>query len=374
MAATTNERLKWLDPKTVATVLIAKFLVLLVGAQSYSIVNNLSFDGSNTFLSIWARWDAAHYVQIAKLGYTAIGEDRFLIVFFPFYPALVYLFSIVFRDPLVSAFIVTGLASVALGLVFRELVRLDHPEKTAQMAVLFLFIFPTSYFLHIPYTESLFLALTIGSFLAARKKRWLIAGILGALAGATRINGLILIPALAFELWDEYRTTRKIDKKWLFLMLVPVGFATYLTLNYIVAGDPTMFMIYQREHWFRYFQFPWQGMIDCYERMFSPQAADAHMIGYQEFLFVVIGFAATVAGWRWLRGSYRIWMAANWLLFVSTSFVLSVPRYTLMLFPIFILMALIARKNWSVQVFFILWSILFLSLFITQFVRDKWAF
>lgn len=369
-----GRKFKWLDLKVIATVLVTKFLILIFGAQAFRTVNDLPIDQTNSFLGIWNRWDAGHYLKIAESGYTAVGEDRFLIVFFPFYPLLVDLFAIVFRDYLISAFIVSGLASVALGLGFRELIKLDYSEKTAQIAVLFLFIFPTSYFLHIPYTESLFLALTLGCFLAARKKFWLAAGVLGALACLTRINGLVLIPALAFEIWSEYRETRKFNPNWLFLILIATGFGTYLALNYFLTGDPAMFLVHQREHWHRYFRVPWEGIWETYQRIYSPKPADSQMMGLQELLFVIIGVFATIGGWRHLRNSYRVWMGVNWLLFVSTSFVLSVPRYTLTLFPIFTLMALTARRNWWINVLFIVWSILFLSLFITQFVRGWWAF
>jgi 4-amino-4-deoxy-L-arabinose transferase-like glycosyltransferase len=326
-------------------------------------------------LEIWDHWDATLYLKIAQSRrYTGVGEDRFLIVFFPFYPLLVALFRIVFRDNLLSAFIVSGAASVALGLAFRELVRLDFSEKTAQLAVLFLFIFPTSYFLHIPYTESLFLALTVGCFLAARKRVWLAAGILGGLACLTRVNGVILILALAFEIWEEYRETRSFNKKWFFLAMVPMGFAAYLALNYFVTGNAMMFLVYQREHWFRYFRPPWEGIWETYKKIYNLKPMDAQMYGVQELLFVSIGLFAIIIGWRHLRNSYRVWMTANWLLFVSTSIVLSVPRYTLTLFPLFILMALAALRNWWVNVLFIVWSVLFLSLFVTQFVRGEWAF
>jgi 4-amino-4-deoxy-L-arabinose transferase-like glycosyltransferase len=297
-----------------------------------------------------------------------------LIVFFPFYPALVAAFQIVFRDYLLSAFLVSALASVALAMAFRELTRLDHDEKTSQLAVLLLFIFPTSYFLHIPYTESLFLALTVGCFLAARKRMWLAAGALGAVACVTRINGLILFPALAFEVWEEYRDKQRFDRKWLFLLLVPFGFGLYLFLNYVVTGDALIFMTYQREHWYRYFRFPWDGIWETVKRINNPRPIDAMMTGVQELLFVAIGLFATIAGWKHLRNSYRIWMAANWLLFVSTSFVLSVPRYTISLFPLFILMARSARQSWALRVLFIVWSILFLALFSSQFVKGGWAF
>jgi Gpi18-like mannosyltransferase len=374
MARKNIGKIKWLNIKVIATVLIVKYLILSFAAQSYQIVTDTPLEGTNTFLGIWNRWDAAHYLKIAQFGYTGVGEDRFLIVFFPFYPALVALLEIVVGDYLISAFIVSALATFGLGLAFRELVKLDYSEKTAQLAVLFLLIFPTSYFLHIPYTESLFLALTVGCFLAARKKAWVIAGILGGLACLTRVNGLILIPAIAFEVWDEYRETRLFNRKWFFLALIPSGFGAYLALNYFVAGDPLMFLTYQREHWFRYFRPPWEGIWETYKKLANPKPNDAQMQGNQELTFVVIGFVATVAGWKYLRGSYRVWMLSNWLLFVSTSMVLSVPRYTITLFPLFILMALAAMRNWWANVLIIVWSILFLSLFVIQFGRGWWAF
>lgn len=364
----------WLNINVILTVVVSKALLLIFAAQAYVIVSEKPFTGNDSFLGIWGRWDAVQYLKIAQEGYVANGDDRFLIVFFPLYPALVALLQFILSDQLLSAFIVTGVASLAAGLVLRNLVRLDHSEKTAQLAVIFLFIFPTSYFLHIPYTESLFLALIIGAFLAARKRFWVVAGMLGCFACLTRINGLILFPALLFEAVIEYRESRQFNSKWLFLLLIPLGFSGYLALNYIVAGDPLIFLTYQREHWFRYFRWPWEGVWETIKRIDNPKVADAEMTGVQEVLFVLIGAAATIFGWRQLRNSYRVWMAANWLLFVSTSFVLSVPRYTLSLFPLFILMAMAARVSRAVNFGFWVWSLLFLSLFSIQFVRGNWAF
>ncbi|MCC6328147.1 MAG: glycosyltransferase family 39 protein [Acidobacteria bacterium] len=362
------------DLNVIAAVLAIKGLILFFGAQAYQIVNDRPLDGANSFLGIWNHWDAALYLKIAETGYTAVGDDRYLIVFFPFYPALVHLTAIVAGNYLTSAFIVSGLASVALGLAFNKLVKLDHSERTAHRAVLFLFIFPTAYFLHIPYTESLFLALSVGCFLAARKRYWLIAGALGALACLTRINGLILLPAIAFEVWEEYRETRQFDKNWLFLALIPTGFAGYLALNYFVAGDPTVFLVHQREHWWKYFRLPWEGALETFRRIDNPKPAEAQITGTQEFLFLILGLASTLAAWRYLRKSYWFWMAANWLLFVSTSFVISVPRYTLTLFPMFILMAILSKQGRWINASIIVWSILFLALFSIQFTRGWWAF
>jgi Gpi18-like mannosyltransferase len=364
----------WINLNVVLTVLISKSLILIFGAQAFLTVGEKPFNAYDTFLGIWARWDAAQYLKIAQDGYVSTGDDRFLIVFFPLYPLLTAMTETVIRDYLLSAFIVTGVASLAAALSLRSLVRLDHAERTAQLAVIFLFIFPTSYFLHIPYTESLFLALVIGSFVAARKRAWLFAGFLGALACLTRVNGLIIFPALLFEVLVEFREVRRFDRNWLFLLLIPIGFCGYLAINYFVTGDAFMFLTYQREHWYRYFRWPWEGIWETFKRIDNPKVVDAQMTGIHEILFVFIGAVATVFGWRYLRNSYRVWMVANWLLFVSTSFVLSVPRYTLTMFPLFILMAIAARSSKPVKFGFGVWSILYLALFTTQFVRGNWAF
>ncbi len=364
----------WLNVNVIATVLIIKALILVFAAQSYQVMTEQPITETNWFLGILSRWDSDSYLKIAQFGYASSGEDRFRLVFFPLYPALIALFSVVFRNYILSALVVSGIATLALGLSFRELVKLDYSEKTAQLAVFFLFIFPTSHFLHIPYTESLFLALTVSCFLAARKRMWILVGVLGALACLTRINGLILIPALAFEVWEEYRETRQINRKWLFLALVPAGFGGYLALNYFVTGNPVMFLIYQRENFQRHFRFPWEGISGTIGVINNPKPTYSQITGVQELSFVIIGLFATIVGWRYLRNSYRVWMMLNWLLFISTSFVLSVPRYTLIMFPIFILMARAAMRNWQIKVLFIVWSILYLSLFLTLFIKGQWAF
>lgn len=341
-----TEKYSWLNLNVIATVLIIKALVLVFAAQSYQAVTDHPIDQANWFLSLFSHWDADSYLKIAQFGYASSGEGSFRIVFFPLYPALIAVFQVIFRNYIVSALFVSGVASLMLGLTFRELVKFDYSERTAQYAVLFLFVFPTSFVLHIPYTESLFLALTVGCFLAARKRIWLAAGILGALACLTRVNGLILLPALAFEIWEEYRDTRKINWSWLFLTLIPMGFGVYIAINYFVTGDPVKFLFYQRENFGRHFELPWAGLKGAYDRMFTSKPTEAQMNGVQEMTFVIIGLFATVVGWRYLRKSYCVWMALNWLLFVSTSYILSVPRYTLIMFPMFILMAK-AAKNWG---------------------------
>src|SRR5215211_7010609 len=90
---------------------------------------------------------------------------------------------------LLAAFFVSGVASVAAGLLLYRLARADgEPEEVARGAVFYLLVFPTAYFLHIGYNEGLFLALVLGAFLSARGRNWRAAGLLGFFAALTRIN------------------------------------------------------------------------------------------------------------------------------------------------------------------------------------------
>ena len=66
-------------------------------------------------------------------------------------------------------------ASVAFALLYR----IAEPRlgaDGARRAVLYLALFPTALFLQAVYSESLFLALTLGAFLLAERSRFLAAG------------------------------------------------------------------------------------------------------------------------------------------------------------------------------------------------------
>ncbi len=101
-----------------------------------------------------------------------------------------------------------------------RLVAVDLGERVGRWSAILLLVFPTAYFLHIGYTESLFLALAFGSLWMGRSGRWWDAGVLGALAALTRINGLVLIPALAVEAWLQWRRDRRVRTSWLGIGLV----------------------------------------------------------------------------------------------------------------------------------------------------------
>ena len=359
--------------KIIALVLTVKCLILVFGYLAHLALSDNKLNGSYWYLGIWNRWDSKHYLNIAINGYSNVGDKINEIVFFPLYPTLVGILYQITGEEVLSAFIVSGISSVVLGVLFYQLVRLDFTKEIGISSVWFLFIFPTSYFLHIPYTESLFLALVIGGFLYSRKENWFMAGMLGFLACLSRLNGLIILLVFLFEIYLIWSKTKKFDIRWLWILFIPFGFVFYLWLNYMVSGDAFTFLNVQLNNWNKYLSYPWVGIWKQILLVYGQKEPIAWFFAFQELFFVGIGFVSIIWGWRYFNGSYRIWMVANWLLFISTSWVLSVPRYTLTMFPIFILFGIVT-KNWYLRVVITTWSFLFLSLFIISFVQGRWGF
>lgn len=362
-----KQPLRDIDWSIVWMILIIKALVLGFAVLSVETL----FDQEPKWHQMWNRWDAVHYLRLAENGYTRPGEaGHFSLVFYPLYPWLTRIAAFFTRDYLAGGFVVSGIASIGAGLLLQRLVALDFSSAVASNAVWFLFIFPTSYFLHISYTESLFIALTLGCILAARSDRWLMAGVLVALACLTRVNGLLLMPVLAIEVLQRWWVTRRFDWRWLWIGLGAAGFAGYLVLNYRMTGDFFAFSKIMEENWYKKLEPPWVGVRDVWLRVFGVNLAE----GFHEFFYIVLSFVCTVWCWLRLRPSYALWMTLNWLLINSTSFVLSVPRYTLALFPIFILFAELATKRAWFYTVATVWSLLSLAIFVSRFAQGTWAF
>jgi Dolichyl-phosphate-mannose-protein mannosyltransferase len=372
--------------------LVVKIAVLGFGVFAVTVIAGQQLNpGAGGLLQIWNYWDGPHYLDLAVLGYRATdpgvqmidgyqraypGDLPLYIVFFPLFPWLVGAVNVILHEPLVSAFLVSGVASLFAAPLLYRLVRAEEGRGVALLAAWFLLSFPTAYFLHIGYTESLFLALVLGSFLAARRDRWWLAGILGGLAALTRVNGLVLIPALAADAWLAWDADpqHRIRAEWLAIGLVAVGFAGYLALNFVVYRDAFAFLAIQRVHWNKELAPPWQGItgvIGIIMGGYDPIAAIKY--GWLELGFTGLGLVGTVVVALRFRPSWSVWMAGNWLLFTSTSFVLSVPRYSLTLFPLFAWFALLGRRP-AVAVGLSLVSVVALGYFISEFAVGRWAF
>ena len=381
------------DRRLIGLTWLVKLGVLAVGAIAYMALRNGTFQSPHDLLQLWNRWDAPHYLDVIVFGYRA-GDSSLLvgphgyrsvypadlhlyIVFYPLFPWVSTLVNRLVDDPLVSAFVVTTIASMFVAPLLYRLVRHDEEPAVAMRAAWFLLIFPTAYFLHIGYTEALFMALVLGSFLAARNERWWLAGALGGLAALARVNGLVLLPALTAEAFTQWLQRppgeRRLRVEWLAIGLVAVGFGIYIGLNQVVYGEPFAFLRIQNEHWFKSLAPPWDGIAGVWGWTQTKDPDNALMIGWMELLFVAIGLVGTVHAALRFRPSWFAWMAGNWLLFVSTAFVVSVPRYSLTLFPLYVSLALASRRTLLLVALSVI-SIGGLVYFTGRFATGAWAF
>jgi len=189
------------DRNVVLLILGVKLAIYLVSILVYPLTGDAAGAHTvTTFISdVWNLWDGPHYLSIAEHGYQTVGDARNFIVFFPFYPALIKLGSLITGSLVWSALVITNLASVAGLYLFYKLASLELDKATARRALWALMLFPTAYFFSAVYTESLFLLLVVGSFYAARRDKWMWASLLGGLAALTRLTGVLLLPALLVE-------------------------------------------------------------------------------------------------------------------------------------------------------------------------------
>jgi hypothetical protein len=191
-------------------------------------------------------WDAAWYQSIAFEGYSVDGSLS-NVAFFPLYPLLIRGAALIVGDPCWAAWLVSqgALLGALAGLYRLGRTRLGD-EDAARWSVVLLLAWPFAFFYGAGYTEPLFLCLAVWAFLCAERGRCWAAGVLGALAAATRLTGLALLPALLLVppaagpgeaplslrgLWQ------RIGRRRLPVLLVPAGTLAYFTFLEVRFGD-----------------------------------------------------------------------------------------------------------------------------------------
>lgn len=284
--------------------------------------------------------DAWWYRSIALEGYgprkDAGGAPNY--AFFPLYPLLIRYASFGYDftlTGLVLSNLAFGCALLLLGLIA---VRSGLSEDDAARAVVFLAFFPTSYFCSMPLPESLFLALSLGSVLAALANRWFLAGAIAGLAALTRLPGVLLFLPLAILF---FRSGVQPRLRALSLLLVPAGTGVFLIYLYRLTGDAFAFLNVQK-NWGRAPGAFWTPMLRYLQ--------DPSMVGepwnlmVMNFGFALLLFVASVALFvqrRWEWGTYTL---ASLLLPLSTGTLQSLGRYAVVIFPLYLWLAIVARR------------------------------
>ena len=377
-----------------------------------------------------ARWDAAWYLVIAHYGYRpdlgAFTASRD--AFFPLYPLGVRGLALA-GVPLVLGGVLLSMAALGAALYgIHRLTTLElgaagspawprlaartgrrSPREVAQLAVLLTAFAPMASFLSAVYSESLYLALSVGVFYAARRGRFALVGVLAALAGATRSAGIVLlVPALIVYFYGpradrapdfarvralavRYRARRDV----LWLALAPVGLGAY-TLYLGLAGGDALAPFHAQGVWGRHFAGPyvaiWDGLRAAFEgvrQLASMQQAHAYFAvgGESAFVaaehnvllaaFLLAGIVATVGVLRALPFAYGAYVIAALALPLSypvtTQPLMSLPRFLVVLFPLSMWFAAWLSAHPRARVPALVCSGVLLALFTAQFSTWHWV-
>ncbi len=195
--------------------------------------------------------DGLHYLEIANNGYTAVGETRYFIVFFPLFPLLVRLGMVFFSSALWSACFVNFVCLYGACLFLYKLLALHLPQEQAYRGVKYFLLFPMALFLHIAYSEALFMLLLTAQLYYAQRRKFALSALWGFGCALTRITGVLCAVALVVEaFWQAWEKDRfhggRFFKKALWALAPCLGLLAYLGLNAWVTGQPFMFLIHQK--------------------------------------------------------------------------------------------------------------------------------
>ena len=400
-------RLKW---KKDWTLLIILFLVLRLlysaigfavalgpspvpeasGVQYDSTIPLLHLDKiSQLLVNVWYRWDTGWYLQLAAFGYIR-GSGN--IAFMPLYSWLIHGLAILTGNYLLSALIISNLAALAVFFLLYEVAIFEGLGSRASLMVVFFFaLFPTAFFLFAAYTESIFIALVLGLWLAARRKTWLLAGLLGALATLCRIQGVILSAVLAW-LWlaslvengsardapleqarqvmglltsrSGWRTifTRLRTPAWLgilFPALTLAGYSLVMRLMNLNSISDTF-----NSYWYIRPVMPWTGVALFLQRLFTTQLI---FIDYLDLFFLIVMLILLVIGLRRVDPAFSLYsfltVAVLFTRGTPPTLLMSFSRYLLVLFPAFLVLGKMRNQSLRLGLWMLSFTLQILMLF-----------
>lgn len=299
-------------------------------------------------LGVWPRWDAVHYLNLAIRGYAG-GDQVGDTVFYPMFVVLTRgVTAVVGGDYVVGSLFVSSAAAVVALAILHQLAGRHYGPASARWAVTALALYPTAFFLLAPFTESLFLAFTLGAFWEAENKRWLRAGAWAALAGLTRGPALLTGVALAWLVVSQWRAALPAERRtlsWWWPRGVGIGASllgggAFLLWRHQLGFPPIPEIL--RAHSGLEMLDPVRGTYYALRQWLAvhdlPTTLDVVSGG------LLLGALLAMLRYpRWRRGEWVAYVAINLAFLLSKhSFVASswqsLARYALSLFPCFILL------------------------------------
>lgn len=339
----------------------------------------------HSLLPSWNQWDARWYVAISQRGYgwkNPAGTSPS--AFFPLFPLLIHVgVAVTHRSAQIVALTLSNLAYLAALLYLWRLAAWEFSREVATRTVIYLSVFPSALFTFAGYTESLFLFLSVACLYYLRRDRWILAGVLGGLASATRVGGVLLTLPFLYQYARAHNfSPRHMLRPGLAgLVLIPAGLAAFMAYLHQAVGDPLAFS-HGQVGWQKIVT-PWlgAGVFETVRQLvIQPGASFFQAHNLLQLAVFVVFIAATVFMARRLPVPYTIYTVAFWILTLASPAMaggypvpfVSLWRYVLALFPVFLTFGLLGRSERFHTSYLVICTAL-LSLFTLLFVNGRWV-
>ena len=314
-------------------------------------------------------WDGGWYVRIARHGY---DQQEASAAFWPLFPFLLSVgHSVTGWSYEMVGVVLSNIFFLWALIVLFSLIGRTYGDWVARRAVWLAALSPLAFFFSAVYTESLFLLLTVGALSLADSSRWTGATLIAALATLTRNSGVLILLPLAMTLFQQ-RDWKSISfwtrgGQIAAAGLTPALFAAHLDR---IWGDPLLSVRVQ-EQWGRTRDLPWNTVADAVHRMHRIYATGRHSCDVRpngeafhscraafqltemsisddlSFLFVMGSLLVLPYAFWSLMPRDSIYLAAGIILPLlgPTTYdpLASMARYVLVLFPLYIVVALLLR-------------------------------
>lgn len=334
--------------------------LLLAGMAAAMLLSDGGLTWEGAFQQL-QRWDAAHYIHLIEegyQGYTENGQHLFL-VFFPGYVWAARLLRLVIPSTALAGTVLSCLCYGGACCYLYRLAGEAYNGRVARDALLYMSLFPFSFFSGLVMTEGLFLLATTGACWYAWRGKWLAFGLFGALAALTRMTGLLVIAVGVIRLLEAYRPLeppvgKSLGRCWkplllrLPLTLLPAaGTLLYLLLNLWVDGDPFAFASHQ-EHWHQGYLWISQ-VVEYIGRYLGDNLGSSYgwAVWAPALALFVVGLALLY--WAALRRGHPAGLLAyGFCFFVATyslSWLLSAGRYLSTCFVLFLFLAKLTQRR-----------------------------
>ena len=305
-------------------------------------------------LGVWQREDAIWYEKIATLGYST---SDMTVQFFPLYPLLTrWLSEFTGLHAIASGMLVSDASLIGALFLLHRLVLADFGLGVANRTVAYISLFPFAFFLHAPFAESLALVLVILAFFLLSRQHWLSALAAAYLVGLVRPQGMVFGLPLAVQVLAQrgvlnrhplVRLSRRDLARVASIAAAPLlgaaSFMAAVNTPWRTPGVPAT--VGPMAH--QWLTIPGTPLLYSGQRILQ---GVAYPIDISDFVMAVLFVLLSAVALFRLRPEYSTYAVLFVLLplsrFSDPFPLMSFSRYMLLLFPCFIVLALLGRYRW----------------------------